>query len=146
MFVRRRILPTEADGAATRSGFTLMEMLIVVAIIVALAGLGGYYFLGQLERSKKSIAATQCRSALNNAVTSYITDHGQPPPSLQVLMTRDAIGGPYLQSSDALVDPWNRPYQYNPSAVNPETGEQQPEIFTFAPDGTKISNLLPTHH
>ena len=32
-----------------RNAFTLMEMLVVVAIIVALAGMGGFYFMGQLE-------------------------------------------------------------------------------------------------
>ncbi len=35
------------DGKRNRrAAFTLMEMLIVVAIIVALAGIGGYYLIG----------------------------------------------------------------------------------------------------
>ena len=42
-----------------RHGFTLMEILVVVAIILILAGLGGYYFMGQLKESRKSAAKIQ---------------------------------------------------------------------------------------
>ena len=35
-----------------RQAFTLMEMLIVVAIIVALAGIGGFFIMGQLRSAE----------------------------------------------------------------------------------------------
>jgi general secretion pathway protein G len=132
----------ELEQSLIRAAFTLMEMLIVVAIIVALAGMGGYYFLGQLNQSKKKIAQTQVSTTLETAVTSYITDHGQAPQSLEALLQKDDRGGPYLKGVDALTDPWGNRYQYNPSAAHPETGAQQPEIYTSDPTtGQKISNF-----
>src|SRR5438552_18222927 len=89
-----------------RAAFTLMEMLVVVAIIVALAGLGGYYFMGQLEASKESTAQVQART-IQQAVETYQIDHSTFPPTLDVLLQRDADGkGLYLKSRDALLDPW----------------------------------------
>ncbi len=42
------------DPAPRRAAFTLMEMLIVVAIIVILASMGGYYVIGQYNEAKVS--------------------------------------------------------------------------------------------
>jgi general secretion pathway protein G len=125
-----------------RAAFTLMEMLIVVAIIVALAGLGGYYFLGQLGKSKEKIAESQVKTTLTQAVQSYYLDHSRFPDNLQQLLGRDETGkGPYLTDSDAINDPWGQPYQYNPSGVT-ETGAAQPEIYTQSPEtNRKISNI-----
>ena len=44
-----------------RSAFTLMELMIVVAIIVVLAGLGGIAFFGQLEKAKMSSRTSSAR-------------------------------------------------------------------------------------
>jgi general secretion pathway protein G len=138
-----RLDERQAQLAIVRAAFTLMEMLIVVAIIIALASLGGYYFMGALKTNQKKIAQTNVEGMLNTAVNNYMIDHGmQPPQSLQQLVLKDSVGGPYLKSANALIDPWGNPYGYNPHGVNPENGEQQPEIFTICPtDGTRISNL-----
>ena len=60
--------------SATTHGFTLMEMLVVVAIIVALAGMGGYYIMGYMAESKNSIAKAQCKT-LSNAINTYMIWH-----------------------------------------------------------------------
>jgi general secretion pathway protein G len=140
----RRDLPRpasrEAQAAFVRAAFTLMEMLIVVAIIVALAGLGGYYFLGQLNEANKKIAKTKAETTIMQACVAYYTGHGnQWPQSLQVLLQKDDVGGPYLKSEDDIKDPWGNYYQYNPNAQT-VNGAAEPEIFTSAPDGTRISN------
>jgi general secretion pathway protein G len=136
----QRSATRDAQLAVVRAAFTLMEMLIVVAIIVALAGLGGYYFLGQLNEANKKIAQTKAQSTIGQAVVAYMTSHGgQPPTSLEQLLQKDDLGGPYLKSRDDLKDPWGNVYQYNPSAQT-DTGAAEPEVFTFAPDGTRISN------
>lgn len=122
-----------------RAGFTLMEMLVVVAIIVILAGLGGYYFLGQAEESRKSAAKVQVRQ-LTTAVESYNVQHsGQWPQSLEVLLQKDEAGmGPYLKSAEVLVDPWGRNYQYDPTGAR--NNGLTPDIWTTAPDGKEIGN------
>jgi general secretion pathway protein G len=121
-----------------RQAFTLMEMLVVVAIIVALAGLGGYYFVGQANEARKSTAKVQVK-ALTQAVEAYNVDHrGLWPPSLDVLLQKDDFGGPYLKNTDALIDPWGKPYQYNQAGA--QTNGLYPDIFTTSPEGILIGN------
>src|SRR5437879_7398526 len=106
------------DSLPRRAAFTLMEMLVVVAIIVVLAGVGGAYLIGQLNESKVSSAMMQAE-VLGKAARIYQTDHSVLPASLDVLLQKDADGkGPYLERADALLDPWGRPFQYDPSGTN----------------------------
>ncbi len=136
-----RELARSAERFLARAAFTLMEMLIVVAIIVALAGIGGYYLLGALSQSKEGTAKAQAVT-LYQAVQSYATQHGgQYPQSLEELAQPDPLTNrPYLEKREALMDPWGRPYQYNPSAVS-NTGAPVPEIFCINPENNKkISN------
>jgi general secretion pathway protein G len=105
----------------------------VVAIIVMLAGLGGYYFIRQLDQSKRSVAKTQT-TTLTHAVENYYIDHSSTyPPALASLLQQDEGGGPYLKTPDALVDPWGRPYQYDPNGSR--NGGRQPDIWAEAPGG-----------
>jgi type II secretory pathway pseudopilin PulG len=116
-----------------------MEMLVVVAIIVALAGIGGYFLLGQLGQSQKDVAKAQVKGALTDACKTYYINNNQWPESLQQLLQRDAKGkGPYLEDADALKDPWDQPYQYDRTGSN--NGGRRPDIWAVAPDGTKIGN------
>ena len=52
---------------ALRRAFTLMEILIVVAIIVILAGLGGYYLLPQLDKGSAQLCRRDWRPRLTRA-------------------------------------------------------------------------------
>jgi general secretion pathway protein G len=120
-----------------RRAFTLMEMLVVVAIIVMLAGIGGYYFVQSYEDSKRSAAKVQTK-VLTEAVEAYRLSHGTNPPSLQALLQQDEEGGPYLKTPEALIDPWKQPYQYNPAG--PNNAGRQADIWAAAPNGTQIGN------
>lgn len=126
-----------------RTGFTLLEILVVVAIILALAGLGGYYVIGQYNESKVSSAKIQAKT-ISSAVDTYFIDHGVYPPSLEVLLQKDEQGkGPYLKSRDALLDPWDRPYQYDVNGTrNHQAGAVVPipDVFTVTPDGRQVGN------
>ena len=123
---------------AARHGFTLMEILVVVAIILILAGLGGYYFMGQLKESRKSAAKIQIKT-LTNAAKNYMLQHGdQPPPDLGSLRKKDQSGGPYLENNDALIDPWGNQFQYN--AAGSRNEGLYPDIWCVAPDGVEIGN------
>jgi general secretion pathway protein G len=120
-------------GRQARSAFTLMEMLIVVAIIVALAGIGGYYIFGALKESQEGIAEAQCKGALTQACQNYFMKHNSTfPTSLEQLLQKDALGGPYLESADALVDPWGQKYQYD--ANGPKNNNMKPDIWTVVPN------------
>ena len=102
-----------------RSAFTLMEMMVVVSMIVALAGLGIFYMAGQADKANETKAYADVKS-LQSACTAYKFAHsGQWPPSLEALLEGDGQGnGPYLQDRAQLLDPWKNPYIYDIAGPN----------------------------
>jgi general secretion pathway protein G len=122
-----------------RSGFTLMEMLVVVAIIVALAGVGGYYFMAAADKAKVDVARTKAKETITKACENYRLDHNdQWPPSLDVLVTGDETGRAYLTDPDAIKDPWGQVYIYEPSGGH--HGGRKPDVYTTSPAGEQIGN------
>src|SRR5436189_3662556 len=101
-----------------RLGFTLMEVLAVMAILVVLAGTGGVIYMRYLDDANKDAARIQAQ-ILTGVVERYSLQHnGEFPPSLEVL-TQSMDGGKALLEPSALIDPWGRPYQYaNPGQHN----------------------------
>ncbi len=98
-------------------GFTLMELLVVLAILGLLMGLVGPQVLNQLGGAKTKTAALQIAD-LEQTLEMYKLDVGRFPNSEQGL---DALvnkpggvvgwNGPYLKS-DVPLDPWNGEYVY----------------------------------
>ena len=121
--------------SAGESGFTLLELLVVLGIIVMLATVAGPQVLRYMSKARTDTAKAQL-SSLTTAVELYALDNGgypaqhvglgalmQPPPGASQWR------GPYLKRADGLVDPWGRPYQYR------YPGQQaQVEIFTLGRD------------
>lgn len=135
------IIRQETNRALMRTAFTLMEILVVVAIIVALAGVGGFYFMNTLKQSQRKTADLQVKRTLTDAVRNYMLDHsGALPPGLEALTVQDPTTGtgPYV-SAQALRDPWNNFYQIDPSTMNADGVFR---IYTIAPgDTVPISNF-----
>ncbi len=57
-----------------KKGFTLAELLIVVAIIAVLVAIAIPVFTSQLEKSKKAVDEANIRSAYSEAMATYLTD------------------------------------------------------------------------
>ena len=102
---------------AAHKGFTLLELLVVVAIIGLLAAFVGPRVFGHLGKSEVTTAKAQIE-ALVRALDAYRLDMGNYPDSaqgLQALVVRPADAakwnGPYLQK-DVPLDPWGHPYLY----------------------------------
>ncbi|MBI3821052.1 MAG: type II secretion system protein GspG [Planctomycetes bacterium] len=131
-----------------RSAFTLMEMLIVVAIIVALAGVGVFALMPMLTGGQKDAAYAQIKG-LQAACQAYAAKNGGNfPAKLEDLLQKDGNGnGPYLQNSDAIYDPWStknnpRPYTYDPTGQ--KNNGTVPDISTINPkDQTDIISNWP---
>jgi general secretion pathway protein G len=126
----------------TRRGFTLMEILVVVAIIVILAGVGGYYILGAADSARKSAARLNAKT-ITQAIESYsLQNNGQFPPSLDVLLQKDAAGnGPYLKSIENLIDPWGNKYQSTTPQAGPKNNGLVPDVWCVSPtDGQTYGN------
>lgn len=99
-------------------GFTLVELLVVLAILGLLAGLVGPRVLGQLGGAKTKTVAVQIKD-LEQAAELFKLDVGRFPTSaegLEALVSKpgDAAGwnGPYLKKGGVPADPWGRAYHY----------------------------------
>ncbi len=98
-------------------GFTLLELLVVVAIIGLLVAYVGPRYVSQIGKSETAAARAQIE-ALAKALDTFRLDTGHYPSSAQglaALRVRPAgetkWNGPYLQK-DVPPDPWGKPYIY----------------------------------
>lgn len=99
------------------AGFTLMELLVVLAILGLLMSLVGPQVLNQLGGAKTKTALIQIRD-LEQALEMYKLDVGRYPSTAQglsSLVTKpgDVKGwnGPYLKG-EVPADPWGNAYVY----------------------------------
>ena len=96
-------------------GFTLVELLVVLAILGLLAGLVGPQVMKFLGSSKSKTAHLQI-SDLVATLDLYRLEIGRYPSELKALVEKpgDAPNwnGPYLKKSEVPKDPWGFEYQY----------------------------------
>lgn len=127
---------------STRGGFTLIEMVVVIAIIGALAALVGPSILRHVGDANATAAKTQIE-VLTVALDAYRLDTGSYPTTetgLTVLRSQPLSGsgtsgwrGPYLRKPVPL-DPWARSYVYlSPGTRNPLSYD----LYTLGRDGSE---------
>jgi general secretion pathway protein G len=99
-------------------GFTLLEMLVVLAIMGLLAAIIAPQVLKYLGTSRTQTAKVQIQNVAS-ALELYRLDVGRYPTQEEGLnalitapQTAPGWNGPYLQKSAALTDPWGQPYVY----------------------------------
>ncbi|GLS97327.1 type II secretion system major pseudopilin GspG [Piscinibacter gummiphilus] len=117
-------------------GFTLLELLVVMAIIGLLAAYVGPKYFSQLGQSEHKVARAQVE-AFAKALDTYRLDNGHYPSSAQglaALVSRPAAAprwnGPYLGKAVPL-DPWGRPYHYR----QPGTQGREVDVVSYGNDG-----------
>lgn len=87
-----------------RSGFTLVELMVVIAIIGFLAAVIAPQFFKQIGKGQKAAAQLQIKN-IEGALGMYYTDHFDYPDSISALVPE------YLKQLP--VDPWGNPYNYS---------------------------------
>jgi prepilin-type N-terminal cleavage/methylation domain-containing protein len=127
--------PHAARLAAPRSGFTLLEVLVVVTILVILASLATFASVSYLRSAKLSQADLQMQKIEQAIKTYYIQSGGAYPPSLEALITRTEAGPPLLEGgASAIVDPFNQqPYQF--TVTQDQNGGERVVVSFVTPDG-----------
>jgi len=95
-------------------GFTLIEMVMVIALIGIVMGVVGNYAFQRFNQGKYDAGKLAVKS-LGGKIEIYIVQNGSPPQSLNDLVNRPGNAqdwnGPYAKESD-LKDPFGHPFQY----------------------------------
>lgn len=81
-----------------KKGFTLAELLVVVAIIAVLVAISIPIFTSQLDKAKASTDAANVRAAKAAAVTAYLTDE----KTTEATYFYDAANGKVLDASTGI--------------------------------------------
>lgn len=79
-----------------RKGFTLVELVVVIAILGILAAIAVPQFLGKLDTAKETADQTTL-SNVQSAVNMYYFDKGSYPADTDTLVTAGYIGTVTLQ-------------------------------------------------
>lgn len=100
------------------AGFTLLELLVVLAILGLLAVVATPQVLKYLGSAKHETAKVQVQN-LGTALDLYRFEVGRYPTTQEGLTALVAAppgtarwSGPYVKTRDSLTDPWGRPYGY----------------------------------
>lgn len=117
-------------------GLTLVELLVVLAIVGMIAAIATPQVIGYLDRAKVGTAKSQIQH-LTTALDLFKLDTGRYPSAeegLTALVTApDSTrnwAGPYLKVKGTLNDPWGNPYQYRYPGQHGEF-----DLFSAGPKG-----------
>jgi general secretion pathway protein G len=94
----QQALQSQVSRASRTSGFTLMEMMIVMVLIVILAGIGLSVYGNSVQRAKEA-ALKENLFRMRDAIDQYYADKNKYPSSLE-----DLVSGKYLRAVP--VDPF----------------------------------------
>ncbi|MBL7069375.1 MAG: type II secretion system major pseudopilin GspG [Candidatus Omnitrophica bacterium] len=128
-----------------RCGFTLVELMIVVIIIAAMAAMVVPRLAGRSEQARVSVAQADISSNISMALKLYELDNGNYPTSgqgLNALLSTPSSSpappnwnGPYLERKP--VDPWGNLYQYKCPGVHNQAGY---DLYSVGKDGLEGTN------
>lgn len=119
-----------------RAGVTLLEVMVVLAIIALVVGLAAPRLMDSFGRAKSRTASIQIEN-VRGAVQLFYLDVGRYPSEAEGLAAllaapdgADGWLGPYLDGEEDVADPWGRPYLYrSPAEASPFS------ISTYGRDG-----------
>ncbi len=124
-----------------RTGFTLVELLVVVGIIAMLATLLAPRMFKGMGQTKAKIARARI-TIIEDAVARFQLDCGRIPAEADgglealIVMPADLEGkwnGPYCKRS-VLVDPWDNAYHYLPDG---QVNVGSYDVVSYGADGVE---------
>lgn len=101
---------------AARRAFSLLELMLVLAIIGILMGVAAYNLLGQSDNAK-GVATKASLKIIKNSVDQFYITNSSYPPTLQSLVTAKLMQAPFPK------DGWKSDFYFDPTV--PE-GPDQP--------------------
>jgi len=127
---------SKSSGDEARSGFTLMEMLVVLVLMGLIAAVAVPQVMKLMGSAKHKAAKIQLET-LSQSLTNYQVDIGAYPTTQQGLAilwtnpkTMPDWNGPYVRRQQQLVDPWGHEFIYR------SPGKAAPyDLITLGADG-----------
>jgi len=124
------------------AGFTLIELMLVVIIIAALAAMVMPRLAGRTEEARREVAKADIQGNIALALKLYEVDNGRYPTTEQGLAallqktTSPPVPqnwkGPYLEQEP--LDPWKKPYLYRYPGSHPP---RDYDLYSLGPDGAE---------
>ena len=118
-----------------QTGFSLLELIVVLVILGLLAGVVGPGIFRRKQDSERRIAGIQLAN-LRQAVVSFALDCGRYPTTdegLQAVVENPGglrgWNGPYLEDNYVPKDPWDNEYQYRCPGENGDY-----DLWTYGAD------------
>lgn len=131
-------------NSRSRTGFTLVEIMLVVIILGVLVAMVVPNLAGRGEQARRAAAAADIESNVATSLDLYEFDNGRYPTTdqgLQALLTVPSASpvppnwnGPYLKKKRVPKDPWGKAYIYVcPGTKNADSYD----LSSYGPDGVE---------
>jgi general secretion pathway protein G len=122
-------------------GYTLVELLVVLAILGLLAAIATPQVIKYLNHARVSTAKTEVE-AFSSALDLFKLDVGRYPTTqegLAALVTAPpgvpTWNGPYIKKNSNLIDPWGHAFNYRDPGQHGEF-----DIYSYGPDAGDNAN------
>lgn len=120
----------------SQAGYSLLELLVVLAILALVIAIAAPRVMGYLGSSKVKVAGIQIQNVVT-ALEMYRMDTSSYPSAaqgLKALVERpdgaSSWNGPYLTRADGIIDPWGRPYVYRTPGLHGDV-----DVMSLGADG-----------